>query len=337
MRILLIGGKGFIGQQVSHRLIARGHDLIMLHPDGPDNPTLGDIIHIPGSRLTIDQHRESIRDARPDAVVDFLPWGEADTRRIISTLNGIVEHAVHLSSADVYRAWEVFFRGGRPEPVPLDENAPLREGLYPYAVKHPGMVDYDKVAAERAVLAAHFEQGYSAMILRLPVVYGPGDQSLRLLPFIRRMVDGRARILLGAAQAGWLCHRAYVDDVAYAVALAVENPDQGTIYNVGEPQVMTMAGWVGAMGDAIGWGGDVIAVPDATLPENQRPRHNHTQHIILDTTNIRRDLGYDELHDRTGALRHTIEWTLSNAPSPGEAARREYEEEDRAFVALQQA
>lgn len=336
MRILLIGGRGFIGQQVSHRLITRGHDLIMLHPDGPDDPALGDIIHIPGSRLTINQHREAILKARPDVVVDFLPWGEADTRRVIATLSGIVDHAVHLSSADVYRAWEVFFRGGRPEPVPLDENAPLREGLYPYAAKHPGMVDYDKVAAERAVLAAHFDQGYSAVILRLPVVYGPGDHSLRLLPFIRRMIDGRTRIPLGAAQAGWLCHRAYVDDVSYAVALALENPGQGTVYNVGEPQVMTMAGWVGALGDAIGWDGEVIAVPDVTLPEAQRPRHNHVQHIILDTTNIRRDLGYDELHDRAAALRHTIEWTLSNAPDPGEQVQQAYRDEDRALAALEE-
>lgn len=316
MRVLMIGGMGFLGRRVAHRLAQRGHDLILLHPDDLNLPEGLSAEQIQGSRLEIDQHRDAIRKARADAAIDLLPWGESDTRRVANTLNGLVGRGVHLSSADVYRAWSVFLEGGRPEPLPLSENAPLRETRFPYTGRHPGMVDYDKIEVERAVLAAHFEKKYPGVILRLPLVYGPGDQSRRIWPMLRRMRDRRPVLLISEVEAAWLCHRAFVDDAAFAVALALETPaSAGQVYNVGSLATHNTAGWARALGEALGWHGEIQMVSSDLVPVDLCPHGHYEQHILLDTARIRRELGYYDLNDPTQALVQTVEWHLQNAPS----------------------
>jgi len=148
VRILLIGGSGFIGRRVVACLQQRGHHVIIFHRGQTGLLAEVDAERITGNRLEIDRHIESIVRARPDATIDFLPWNDTDTRRVVDALNGRTGRVVHLSSGDVYRAWGNFLHGTYGEPVPLDEQAPLRSDLYPYAGTRPGMEHYDKVLAE---------------------------------------------------------------------------------------------------------------------------------------------------------------------------------------------
>src|ERR1039458_10088652 len=68
---------------------------------------------------------------------------------------------------------------GPLEPVPLTEESPLRTTLHPYRNRPAGSIpfdwvtpDYDKILVERVVRS---EPSLAATILRLPMVYGPGD------------------------------------------------------------------------------------------------------------------------------------------------------------------
>ena len=86
---------------------------------------------------------------------------------------------VVLSSGDVYRAYGRFV-GSEPgplEPTPLNEDAPLRERLFPYRESAPSTEDlnywYDKILVERAVLSRSELPG---TVLRLPKVYGPAGK-----------------------------------------------------------------------------------------------------------------------------------------------------------------
>ena len=58
-------------------------------------------------------------------------------------------------------------------------------------------------------------------ILRLPFVYGPGDQQHRFYSHVRRMADGRPGIILGRGLAGWRGTAGFVANVAAAIAPAV--------------------------------------------------------------------------------------------------------------------
>jgi len=329
MRILLIGGSGFIGRHVIERLQARGHEVILFHRGTEDRPLPEGVQVIEGNRLDIGEHVPALLAARPHVAVDFLPWNDTDTRGVIRALNGRVERVVHLSSGDVYRAWGHFLTGREGEPVPIGEESPLRDELYPYAGTDPGMADYDKVLAEREVLSAHFNTGYPATILRLPMVYGPGDGHHRTWRYVRRMLDGRRAIVLSGTQAAWLWHRGYVENVAFAIVLAAERPNSvGQVYNVGSPQTLTMAGWVRAIGRAMQWDGQVVIVPFSELPDHLRQPYDYQQHILFDTSKIRRDLGYYELVDAAEAIQRTVDWQAAHPPETFDNSIFDYAAED---------
>lgn len=329
MRVLLIGGAGFIGRRVVERLRQRGHEVTIFHRGQSSEPP-PDTHHITGNRLEIDQHIQQIDAVDADAAIDFLPWNDRDTRRVINTLNGRVERVVHLSSGDVYRAWGKFLTGGFAEPVPLTEDAPLRDTLYPYAGVRPGMEDYDKVLAEREVLQAHYEEGYPGIILRLPVVYGPQDTQHHTWPFVKRILDERPAILLSGCRAAWLWQRGFVDNVAFGIVLAAERQSSvGRIYNIGSAQTYTMATWVRTIGDVLGWQGEVVVTPRESLPESLRQPYNYQQHILFDTGLARRELGYYELVKAPEAIKATVEWQAANPPDSYDPAHFNYEDEDR--------
>src|SRR5262245_54146296 len=104
-------------------------------------------------------------------------------------------------------------------------------------------------------------------ILRLPQVYGPGDRQRRLSDYLKRMDDGRRAILRGEAQYRWRWTRGYVENIAAAIALAVTD-ERATrqIYNLGEPEALTEAEWVRAIGSAAGWDGQIVAMPEGVMP-----------------------------------------------------------------------
>lgn len=335
MRVLLIGGSGFIGRKVMERLQQRGHHVIIFHRGQTGSLDDTPAERIIGNRLEIDQHRDQIKKFRPEAAIDFLPWSDTDTIRVIKALRGLVERVVHLSSGDVYRAWGNFLKGGFSEPVPLTEEAPLREELYPYAGSRPGASDYDKILAERAILSAHMSERYPGIILRLPMVYGPGDPQSRTWPYVKRMLDERPNILLEATQGAWLWQRGYVDNVAFGIALAAERSSAaGQIYNVGSPQTFSIAAWVQTIGAVMGWNGQVRLLQRQNLPEHLRTSYNYQQHILYDTAKIRRELGYDEIVSADEALRCTVEWQREHPPTQVDGSQFNYAAEDAALKVL---
>lgn len=307
MRILVIGGTRFIGPRVVHHLAAAGHQVAVFHRGRTEAVLPSSVQHIQGDRHRLAEHVEEFRRFRPDVVVDVIAMTEQDARSLVTTFRGIAGRLVVISSGDVYRAYGVFtgLEPGPPEPVPLREDAPLRKVLYPYrSAATPGddKYDYEKILVERVAMS---ESALPATVLRLPMVYGPGDTQHRLAPYLRRMADGRPAILLNEGMARWRCLRGFVEDVAAAVALAVQSPSAtGQIYNVAESNAFTEAEWVARIAAVVGWNGWVIAVPEAKMPIG----FNTNQDLLVDTTRIRTELGFQEIVAADDALRATIRW-----------------------------
>lgn len=194
------------------------------------------------------------------------------------------------------------------------------------------MDDYDKILVERIVLG---DSSIVGTILRLPMVYGVGDYQHRLRPYLRRMDDGRPAILLGESEARWRGNRGYVENVAAAIALAVtDDRAAGRIYNVGETDPPCERDWVREIGRAVGWSGRVVTLPNEQLPEHLRSTTKFDQHVVVDTSRIRRELGYSEPVPRDEAIRRTIAWERANQPSNGDDTKFDYAAEDAALATL---
>jgi nucleoside-diphosphate-sugar epimerase len=241
----------------------------------------------------------------------------------------IAERGVVISSGDVYRAFARLWMSepGPPDPVPLGEDSPLRTLRAPDGTPAEA---FDNLEAESAALA---DPALPATVLRLPATHGPGDRQHRLARYLRSMRDDREAIVLGESHARWRWSRGYVENVAAAIALAVgDRRATGRIYNVGAEPVLTEAEWVRAIASLTGWKGELRVLPDEQLPTRLRQPFDFNQHLELDTTAIRSELGFRETVDETAGLRRTVEWelkTLDEVPN----LRLDYGAEDEALTA----
>lgn len=336
MRVLAIGATGFIGPPVVRRLHEHGHEVAVFHrgeteADLPD-PTL----HIYGDRNHLSEHRDDFARFGPEVVLDLIPYTEAQMRRTAEVFAGGAERLVVVSSSDVYRNYDGW-RGESthpPDPVPLREEAPLRETRYPYrgydGVDFKDAEDYDKILVESAAANADLP----STIVRLPAVYGPGDAQHRLRPYLQRMLDDRPFIVLGEAQARWRWTFGYVENVAAAIARAATRRQAASrIYNVGEQTTPTEAERVQTLGEVVGWGGEVIELPNEDLPDHLQAPFRWEYELATDTRRIRDELGYTEPVARDDAFEQTVAWEKKTLSQRAENAAATYAAEDEAVRA----
>ena len=309
MRILIIGGTGFVGGALARRLLGGGHTIAAFHR-GEES---GGAETIRGDRADLSRHRDAFRRFAPDAVVDTIAFTEAEARGLVEAFRGIARRYVVVSSQDVYASYGRLLRlegGAAAAGIAATEDSPLRASRHPYRTRsRPGEMayDYDKILVESAVL-----QGADGRVtvLRLPMVYGPGDPYRRLQPLLAKLSAANAtEIRIDRARAGWRWTRGYVDDVADAIALAVTDPRaEGRVYNVGEEDALAERDWVRAVGEVAGWRGAIRELPFQEIPPAERePRdYDYAHDLMADTSRIRRELGFRERVGRTEGLRRTV-------------------------------
>jgi nucleoside-diphosphate-sugar epimerase len=326
MHVLLIGGTNSIGPPLVRRLHQAGHRVAVFHRGRTHAALPAGVERLQGDRKHLADHAADFRRFCPTVVVDMIAYTEADARGLVQVFRGLAGRAVVLSSGDVYRAYGRFI-GTEPapvDPVPLAEDAPLRQVLFPYRAMARGpddlAFDYDKVPVEQVVLG---EPALPATVLRLPMVHGPGDPQHRLSAYLRRMDDERRIIPLDESLARWRCTRGYVEDVAAAIALVVgDGRAAGKVYNLGAEPALTEQEWVRAIGAAAGWDGQVVLVPCGRMEVPGNP----DQDLVTDTTPIRDDLGYAEPTPPEEALAVTVDWERAH---PAEGLVLDYAAEDR--------
>jgi nucleoside-diphosphate-sugar epimerase len=346
VRVLVLGGTGFVGSPVVAGLLRGGHEVAVLHRGTGATSTGGgpeSVTEILADRGRLADASAAIRAFAPDVAIDLILSSAAQARELMGVLRGVAARVVVAGSLDVYRATGVLY-GSEPgglEPLPLTEESALRSRLHPYPASQIAALsqvfgwldeDYDKIPVEREVLG---DPELPGTVLRLPILYGPGDKLHRFRPIVQRIADGRGFIPLGEALAGWRASRSYVENVADAFVLAaVGSQAAGRIYNVAEPEALTEAEWTRLAARAAGWNGEVVVLPAARTPPHLRPPGNVAQHWVADSGRIRRELGWSERVPREEALRRTVDWERESAAPPDEGRRRHYAAEDAALAAL---
>ncbi|MBU0983689.1 MAG: NAD-dependent epimerase/dehydratase family protein [candidate division Zixibacteria bacterium] len=337
MNVLIIGGTRFMGPSVVKELTALGHQVTLFHRGQTPADVSADVQEILGDRNHLRDHEKQIRKAAPEIILDMMLLTEQQARDLVSIASGIARRLVVASSCDVYFNYDLL-RGVESGPVVTDrlgEESPLRQKMYPYRnmvdEKSDPLYDYDKILVERVILS---DSSIAGTVLRLPMVYGPGDYRHRLYEIIRRVQDRRPAILLGEAQAVWRTTRGFVDDCAHAICLAVtDERAAGRVYNVAEPVACTEHELTERITKAMGWSGRIVTVPDDSLPEHLKDDTRWEHHLDIDTTRIRNELGFTEQTDIDERISRTIAWELANPPDNYTAPN--YEAEDRVLATVE--
>jgi nucleoside-diphosphate-sugar epimerase len=161
--------------------------------------------------------------------------------------------------------------------------------------------DYDKIAVEETVLNS---PDIAGTVLRLPMVYGPGDPLHRLFPLLKRFGDGRCSMLIADDLAAWRGPRGDVENVAHAIAMAAtsERP-VGRVYNVCEEPALSELEWQMRIAAQAKWPGRIVVLPRERTPKHLLQPGNAAQHVVVSSARIRAELHYEETVDQDEALR----------------------------------
>jgi len=159
MKVLVVGGRGYIGSHVVKRLLNAGHDPAIFHRGQTNAELPPDVCHILGDRQQLFDFRDEFKQLAPQMVLDVMPYVERDALTVTQTFRGIAERVVAISSQDVYRSFGILWHlENTPANVtPIVEDAPLRSVLYLYRQLAEGKDDlkynYDKIPVEQVFMS----------------------------------------------------------------------------------------------------------------------------------------------------------------------------------------
>lgn len=272
MRILILGCNGFIGHCIGQQALLSGHTVYGVGRS-QQTKAASEFIYIPGDRTDVEHIVRITREHEIDVVVDMIAMVSASTEPLLNALDGEIHQYVMISSADVYRNYELLHRrtSGAADVETVDEQSALRTRLYPYRGETPRasdapdryLDDYDKIPIENAVR----ELTCPWTILRLPMVYGPGDRQRRFRWAIGPMLAGEPTLTIPAGWANWQSTYGFIDNVGAAVAATFGNAKAyRQTFNVADAAQRTQIEWARRFAEAMRWQGNIELTDDPEHP-----------------------------------------------------------------------
>lgn len=244
--VLLVGGSGFLGAHVTRALTADGHRVTVLargrHPDLPGIETLRADRRDPPALAAALEGRQF------ELTVDFLVYDEVDIERLWLAPHASLGRYLMISTGQVYLVTEgaesPFREPDAEGPVMAEPEAGGEDhAQWSYGV--------GKRRAERALFALRATHGLRAAALRLPILQGEGDGTLRLWAWIERLLDG-GPVLLPEGGERPIRHLAADDLAAAIVRLARGEAPRHEAYNLAQSDVVTLRAFLERVGAAAG-------------------------------------------------------------------------------------
>jgi 2-alkyl-3-oxoalkanoate reductase len=246
--IAVLGASGFVGGHIARVLRVHGHAVraVVRKPgylaiDG--SARIADALDVYALRDALagcDCAVHSILGS-PDVIVGSMAPVYAAAQAVG------VKRLVYISTGSVY--------GQSPKPG-TDETTPL-------SVRHAFAYNTAKVRAERSLMRLRSRGTVEVVVLRPTIVFGPGSRWV--FDFADGLRDGSAYLVEGARG---ICNSIYVDNLGYAVHLAVTTPGiDREIFLVGDEESVTWRDLYRPIAEA--FGRDLDLVPSVAAPKDR--------------------------------------------------------------------
>jgi nucleoside-diphosphate-sugar epimerase len=305
-------------------LVARGADVTILHRgthERDETPSAVEHLHA-------DPYDEAaMRAALAGRTFDVTYAMYGRLRMLAEVLRGHTGRVISVGGVPAYRGWMNAWLFDPPGlPVPISEDAAT------VAEPEQDEKGYRIVRTEDAV----FEHHPDATHFRYPYVYGPYQLTPREWIVVRRVLDGRPRIVV-ADEGLTLHHHGFTENIAHALLLALDQPDAaaGKIFNIADEEVLSVRQVVELIAGALDHPLEVVSMPyDLAVPAWPLLAQPLPTHRVLDLTRVRSDLGYRDLMPAREAIARTAHW-LAEHPLYGSTEEHtltdpfDYEAEDR--------
>ncbi len=302
--VLVTGGSGFVGSHLASAFAAAGASVRALVRRVGDHPELDSprITQVAGAVVDPATVRHAVAGqalvihaaatASPD-LADSMRVNVAGTAGLAAAARAAgCRRFIHISTLSVYD-----FQTGA---TLFDEDSPLRVlgGHYAHSPAASPCYGTTKAEAERA-LGAEMARGLPATIFRLAAVFGLHPSSSWITKVPAKVRDGQLALRgEGLDVLPWT----HIDNIAHAVALALEQPESiGRAYNVVDGHVT----WRDYAGDMHSW------FPGAPpLPVIPAAQVKPTDIFIRPCAGrrLRDELGYAPLRSYAEAMAEAAAW-----------------------------
>lgn len=295
-RVLVTGASGFVGRPLVRSLIESGAEVHALSSHAADRSKLAGVHWHEEDLLDPRSAARLIGEVEPERLVHLawyvahgrlwsalenVQWVEASLRLLRAFGEAGGARAVIVGSCAEY-AW-----GGEED---LDErDSPLRpEGLY----------GVSKDALRRVASAYATEAGIELAWGRLFFLYGPHEQTERLVPaVIRPLLAGERVATTTGTQVRDFMH---VDDAAAALAALLDSGVTGPV-NIASGRAVSIAEVLDSIGELTG-GGALIDRGARPLPPEEPPR------IVARVQRLADEVGFQAGIALADGLASTVEW-----------------------------
>ncbi len=282
MRAVVTGGAGFIGSNLTAKLLREGAEVVVIDNFMTGSREVADLLKERGATL-LEGTSSSIRELTPVDVVFHLgiPSSSPMYRENPDLLSlavrdaiAVFEYAKESGSKVVYASTSSLYNGNDP---PFTEDMPV----FPTDFYTEG-----RYWIERLAKVYHELHGVESVGLRLFSVYGPNERPKG--PFanvasqmVWAALEGRPFVIYGDGKQ--TRDFIYVTDVVRAFLLAWERGEGCEVYNVGtgkETSFNELAELIRRLG------------LDLKLEYRENPIKNYVYRTLADTRKAERDLGF---------------------------------------------
>jgi nucleoside-diphosphate-sugar epimerase len=246
MKVLFIGGTGFISTAVSGLAVERGIELYHLNRGQRKTPLPG--VH----NLVADIHQPdslqaALQGLQFDVVVDWIAFTPEDIERDLALFRGKVKQFIFISSASAYQ---------KPPATPIiTESTPLINPHWQYS--------RNKIACEERLMQAYRDEGFPVTIVRPSLTYdsnfpiaigGWGCYTLA-----DRLKKGQPIIVHGDGSSLWVVTHA--EDFGRGFLGLVGNPQAiGHAFHITSDEVLTWDQIYLTIADALGVEAHIIHI-----------------------------------------------------------------------------
>jgi dTDP-glucose 4,6-dehydratase len=314
MRLLVTGAAGFIGSNFVHYWVERHPDDEVVALDlltyAGNKANLRDVAEqidfVEGDIADLELGRRLLEEYDIEVVVNFAAESHnslavVDPRRffhtnVIGTQTlleaardvGGLQRFHHVSTCEVYGD------------LPLDSDEMFTEES-PYRPRTP--YNASKAGADHAVRAYHETFGIPISITNCSNNYGPYQFPEKVIPlFVTNALDDRELPMYASTQnkREWL----HVRDHCRAIELVLDSDRIGETYNVGSGLEASIEDIAELVVKLTGKSESLkTIVPD---------RPGHDRRYLLDSSKLRRELGWEPEISWEEGLRETVEWYAAN-------------------------
>ncbi len=260
MRLLILGGTGFIGPHQVAYALRRGHHITLFNRGRQKQARSGPVETLIGDR---DGDLQALADRDWDVCIDNSTTLPSRVRSAARVLRGHVGHYVFISTISVYATHD----------RPAAETAPLAvyEGVDPMAETIASLSAHQSLYGPlKALSETEAQTRYGAdstTIIRAGLIVGPGDDTDRFTYWPARLARGGRTLAPGDGSDP--VQLIDVRDLAEWTIRMAESRTAGVFNATGPDQALTMGGMLAEIGQGIGIDPQLVWASTAFLEDNR--------------------------------------------------------------------